>query len=374
MTVKLKTFTLICASLTALSLTACEQKNEKQNNQPGEQQAEQSTAATSPPAGTAETDPANPANAANTANPNGLAFPMDCTLGDDCLIARYVDRGARGDESATDYRCMGATQKNHKGVDIALRHLGMMETGVDVLAVADGTILRRRDGVADISARQLDDGDIDGKECGNGVVLRHTDGRESQYCHLKNGSLTVGEGASVKAGQKLGQVGLSGETEYPHLHYMLREGGEIIDPFDGQKMSDACTPTHEDDESQWTTTPTYEPLVLVGIRMSDAAPERADIWKAPNEKLRRTVPALVMTAHAFHARKGDVWAMKIKDPMGRTFAEKTETLDRDRQFIYRFIGRKRPSGGFTPGIWTAEIKASRDGMESKTLRTEFMVE
>ncbi len=353
MTVKLKTFTLICASLTALSLTACEQKSEQK---------------------TAATENQTPGTATPITNPGGLAFPLDCTLGDDCLIARYVDRGAGADGAATDYRCMGETQKGHKGVDIALRHMGMMEAGVDVLAVADGTILRRRDGVADISARQLDDSDIDGKECGNGIVLQHTDGRQSQYCHLKNGSLTVGEGASVSAGQKLGQVGLSGETEYPHLHYMLREGGEIIDPFDGRKMKDACTATGEDDESQWAATPAYEPLVLIGIRISDAPPERADIWRAPNESIRRTAPALVMTTHAFHARKGDVWAMKLKDPMGRTFAEKTETLDRDRQFLYRFIGRKRPGSGFTPGIWTAEIKASRDGSETKTLRFEFMVE
>jgi murein DD-endopeptidase MepM/ murein hydrolase activator NlpD len=41
--------------------------------------------------------------------------------------------------------------------------------------------------------------DAANREYGNGVVIRHIDGFETQYCHLAKGSITVKSGDLVTA-------------------------------------------------------------------------------------------------------------------------------------------------------------------------------
>lgn len=56
---------------------------------------------------------------------------------------------------------------------------------------------------------------------GNHVVVRHAEGIYSVYGHLKPGSAAVAIGDQVKAGQQLGEVGTSGNSTEPHLHFHL---------------------------------------------------------------------------------------------------------------------------------------------------------
>ncbi|MEY9490419.1 murein DD-endopeptidase MepM/ murein hydrolase activator NlpD [Streptomyces calvus] len=63
------------------------------------------------------------------------------------------------------------------------------------------------------------------------VVVRHTDGRYSQYAHLS--AISVKSGQSVNAGQRIGRSGSTGNSSGPHLHFEVRTGpgfGSDIDP------------------------------------------------------------------------------------------------------------------------------------------------
>ncbi|WAX76616.1 transglycosylase family protein [Streptomyces sp. KMM 9044] len=63
------------------------------------------------------------------------------------------------------------------------------------------------------------------------VVVRHTDGRYSQYAHLS--AISVKSGQSVAAGQRIGRSGSTGNSSGPHLHFEVRTGpgfGSDIDP------------------------------------------------------------------------------------------------------------------------------------------------
>src|SRR3954468_1428760 len=59
---------------------------------------------------------------------------------------------------------------------------------------------------------------------GNHVTIDHGNGEYSLLAHLRQGSLRVKVGDSVKQGQVIGAVGLSGSAEEPHVHYELRSG------------------------------------------------------------------------------------------------------------------------------------------------------
>ncbi|MET9558294.1 peptidoglycan DD-metalloendopeptidase family protein [Streptomyces sp. NPDC006645] len=81
-------------------------------------------------------------------------------------------------------------------------------TGTDVVAVRAGTI-------AESTAN--------GGSYGNMIVLRADNNRDYCYCHLSKRG--VQKGAKVKAGQKLGEVGATGNTTGPHLHFEDRPRG-----------------------------------------------------------------------------------------------------------------------------------------------------
>lgn len=59
---------------------------------------------------------------------------------------------------------------------------------------------------------------------GNHVLIDHGDGEFSLLLHMKKGSVVVRVGDRVRAGERLGQVGFSGDAIFPHLHYALMNG------------------------------------------------------------------------------------------------------------------------------------------------------
>jgi peptidase M23-like protein len=62
---------------------------------------------------------------------------------------------------------------------------------------------------------------------GNYVILDHQNGEYSLLLHLKKGSVRVKPGDRVRQGQELGQMGISGDSEFVHVHYQLQNATEI---------------------------------------------------------------------------------------------------------------------------------------------------
>lgn len=57
---------------------------------------------------------------------------------------------------------------------------------------------------------------------GNAVIVDHGNGELSLFAHMKQGSVRVKAGDRVKQGEKIGEVGFSGDAIFPHLHYQLQ--------------------------------------------------------------------------------------------------------------------------------------------------------
>ncbi|MGW5250813.1 transglycosylase family protein [Streptomyces sp. NPDC004129] len=114
--------------------------------------------------------------------------------------------------TGTPYHAEGSSWSKgyHTGVDFPV------PTGTSVKTVADGQV---------VSAGW-------GGSFGYQVVIRHADGRYTQYAHLS--AISVKDGQSVVSGQRIGRSGSTGNSTGPHLHFEVRTGPEFgsdIDPI-----------------------------------------------------------------------------------------------------------------------------------------------
>lgn len=64
---------------------------------------------------------------------------------------------------------------------------------------------------------------------GNRVMIDHGNGFQTLYAHMSSISVTVGQ--TVNRGDVIGNVGSTGRSTGPHLHFEIRRGGEILDPL-----------------------------------------------------------------------------------------------------------------------------------------------
>ena len=291
-----------------------------------------------------------------------LGLPIDCEVGQTCLVQNYVDRDTS--DHASDYQCGALTYDGHNGTDFRVPTLAMQRRGVDVLAVADGQVLRARDGVADMSIAAPEAPSVAGQECGNGLVIAHADGWETQYCHLARGSLRVNPGDRVHAGEPIGHVGLSGKTEFPHVHLVVRLRGEVVDPFAFEAPDGSCglgtvlwKPSLRDSLAY------RAPAVLnEGFAGGPVTMDQVDEGVGSDLRLPRDAPALVAFVRAIGLRRGEVQRLTIIGPDGESVVDQAEKpLDRDKAQVLLYVGRKRPLEGFKPGRYRADYVVTREG-------------
>jgi len=64
---------------------------------------------------------------------------------------------------------------------------------------------------------------------GNVVIVDHGSGLSTVYAHMS--TLGTAEGASITTGQNVGQVGSTGYSTGPHLHFEVREDGTAVNPL-----------------------------------------------------------------------------------------------------------------------------------------------
>ncbi|MDR6977967.1 murein DD-endopeptidase MepM/ murein hydrolase activator NlpD [Streptomyces sp. 3330] len=113
--------------------------------------------------------------------------------------------------TGTPYHATGSSWSKgyHTGVDFPV------PTGTTVKAVKSGEV---------VSAGWAG-------SFGYQVIIRHADGRYSQYAHLS--AISVRDGQSVGGGQRIGRSGSTGNSTGPHLHFEVRTGpgfGTDVDP------------------------------------------------------------------------------------------------------------------------------------------------
>ena len=111
----------------------------------------------------------------------------------------------------------------HKGIDIA----GPKVYGANVVAVDDGVV------ITSFSGCTHDYGKLRSCGCGGGygnyVIISHGNGKVSIYGHLS--AVNVSKGQKVKKGEKIGEVGTTGYSTGPHLHFQTKNSGVDYNPL-----------------------------------------------------------------------------------------------------------------------------------------------
>ena len=300
-----------------------------------------------------------------------LRQPIACTLGETCYIQQYVDHDASSGTS--DFRCSKLTYDGHKGTAFGLYSLADQAAGVDVLAAAPGTVVATRNHMPDILSNAPDAPSVDGVECGNGLVIRHGDGWETQYCHMMQDSIIVSKGDRVAADTVLGQVGLSGRTEFPHLHLSVRHRGTVIDPFDADGEI-SCTNNTE--TTLWEDPITYVPGGILAVGFSEEVPAFDDIKAggAHETTLVANAASLVAWGFAYGGQVADTMAITITGPDGTILYEGENMLERNQAQFFRAGGKRLRANAWPTGRYSAIIKLIRDGEILDQSQTEMTVE
>jgi hypothetical protein len=306
-----------------------------------------------------------------------LMSPVDCNVGQDCFIQQYMDHDPAPEPR--DYTCGTATYDGHDGTDFRLRTTREAERGVAVLAAAAGTVTAERDGMADMLRRTPEDlSRISDRECGNGVVIDHGDGWETQYCHLKRASLAVEAGDTVEAGQKLGEIGYSGAAGFPHLHLTVRQDGEPVDPFLGPEADpEACGAGAE---PLWTSAALaeldYEPgrILDIGFAPGPIELRALETGAVQDSSPDRRSPAIVAWGWAINLEEGDEIIVVLGGPDGGELARNSVTLDSSKAQYMLFAGTRPPATGWPAGLYTASFTVSRAGEPAISDARELVIE
>ena len=154
-----------------------------------------------------------------------------------------------------DWKCSNKAYDGHNGVDIAMFPFWwhMKDNDYVFAAAAESGV------VIDVTISQADENCLLPNVAANVITILHADSSTTSYLHLKRNSALVAEGQFVSEGQLLANIGSSGRSACPHLHFMVADkNGNNIEPYTGTNPATDCNTMNED--SWWKSQkPHYDP-------------------------------------------------------------------------------------------------------------------
>jgi murein DD-endopeptidase MepM/ murein hydrolase activator NlpD len=104
-----------------------------------------------------------------------------------------------------------------------IAHVRKLHKGIDIPAPKGTTIVAAESGVVLIASQ------VSGY--GNTVVIDHGGGLWTWYGHIRKDGIFVQEGEKIKRGQKIAEVGSTGDSTGNHLHFEVRKNQVAVDPL-----------------------------------------------------------------------------------------------------------------------------------------------
>jgi murein DD-endopeptidase MepM/ murein hydrolase activator NlpD len=265
-------------------------------------------------------------------------FPMGGSASRDWVIHYYTNLANDG-TTLRDYRGGTRTKYDaggapHSGTDVTIANFRKQDAGVDVFAAEDGTVIEVQNANPDRNT-----------SCGanpNLVRIRHRTGASTLYLHLRAGSIPVRTGDFVRRGAKIGQVGSSGCSFWPHLHFEVREfNGTVICPFR---------------DNMWVRMPAYDsPLDLMDFALisgDHSSPPNSVADPGANMTKVFTLGAYTATVYTGNGLTGEVVQLDILDEGGTMIDTMWRTATTGEQFVIR---------SWMPGINAGQLPGLKAG-------------
>ncbi len=280
-----------------------------------------------------------------------LVSPIDGIYGKDFVLIHYIDQDTT--EGFRDPYCGTKTYNGHLGHDFAIRSFREMDSGVTVLAAHDGVVVKVVDGLFDRNKEDTAFG------YGNYVVILHESGLTSVYAHLKRNSIRVRFGDRVSAGDPIAQIGSSGRSSDPHLHFelwyddMLWWRYWLVNPFDGQ-----CSAG----KNLWQDPFPYDTsLIILGSGLLNFVPTLGELKEHPESQtiFRHSDTAICFWIHLHGLRAGDSLRLEWRDPYGILWFAYSSSVDADKWYYYWWSYIHVPPPGYE-GIWTVRLYRNED--------------
>ncbi|MAO90299.1 MAG: hypothetical protein CMM81_02080 [Rhodospirillales bacterium] len=292
--------------------------------------------------------------------PFRLSLPIDCEIGRDCYILSFVNAGSVTEPR--DYTCGPMTYDEHRGTDFRLYDYVQLESGTQVLAAAAGTVTRIRDGMPDANFKLFGRAAVTKRGRGNFVAIDHGNGYVTSYAHMQRGSITVVPGDEVVRGQVLGTVGMSGLTEFPHVHFEVMKDGLFIDPFTSAARHEGCgisgTSLWQDDVASLLT---YPRTLVMRTGFADQILNRAAVDYAlfNADPIPTTSTALVFHVYLAGIQPGDGFVAEITDPAGNQFVRSGRRFEEFSMSKLLAIGKQDLAEPLMPGTYTGTFRYFR---------------
>ena len=243
-----------------------------------------------------------------------LQFPVSCQLNKNCWIIN----------------------SDEKGTEVVIKSLLDMEKGIPVLAAEDGIVT-------------LVKNDLQNKTFyGNSVVIQHTKGWKTIYNHLKPDSIKVKKGEIVRKGHQIAELGMSGKTEFPLLHFaVFKEDKFVASPWD---------PLIKDDLK-------ISDIVIANMGISTTNPNIDSVKKGDYEniELLNDVSSIYLWVYGFKFKTGDFLKFSLKNPDDEKIFNKVIKVDKDSKETFFSTEKLKDAESWKPGTYAAKLEFIRTG-------------
>jgi murein DD-endopeptidase MepM/ murein hydrolase activator NlpD len=273
----------------------------------------------------------------NAADLTLITWPLSGTNGRAWMINNYVDLDSVASQ-LLDYLGftgnLARTYDGHRGIDIDISSFREMDAGTAVVRAA-------APGVVEFVREDQFDRNTSCTGTWNVVRIRHGNGYDTVYGHLKQNSVVVAVGDSVAAGQVIGVAGSSGCSTQPHLHLEVQNCSDIaVESFD---------------LGMWASPPAYNPASdVMDVMLRKGGFSSANQIKDPVAN-----PALFQPGEtlgiglSMAGRGGDDVDLTLIAPDGTTDSW-SWAIGGAARYSHRYPYWNK-TVGTTPGTWTLRV-------------------